>query len=261
MKRFRWILGAFLVIAVCASCQGGSQENKPRYADNEIGSLAYDVAKKENVVYLLESDEYVPYIVVTNDYNGYTLLLRKNVLDEPRRYNEYSAYYRDSEIDRFLNDDFLLTLDRSVQEIIAPVTVDISSKNNLGRHGEDVEEYDTRIFLLSVKELNYDVSPVVAPEGKTLAFFKVPQNRLTQNRYEFPCAYWTRSADTGYRSAVSTVSQDGIASSINSFDDNGVRPSFCVDGKLKIAYKEDAASGISGYFLTLDEKTPWNDIS
>ena len=257
MKKFRWLLGAFLVIAVCASCHQAT-----RYADDEIGSLAYDVAKKENVVYLLESDEYVPYIVVTNDYNGYTLLLREHTLDEPHQYNlTYDAYYRDSEIDRFLNDEFYRSLDKSVQETIKSTEIEISYKENFGRNGEVVEKYNTRIFLLSLVELNYSAGNTVAVEGEKLTFFELPQRRLVCDQYFEPHGYWTRSADNGYRSAVCMVGYDGVLGSVNAVDDGGVRPSFCVDGKLKIAYKEDAASGISGYFLALDEKTPWNDIS
>ena len=38
-------------------------------------------------VYVMENGRYIPYLVLTHDYNGYTLLLRKHLLDEFMRYS------------------------------------------------------------------------------------------------------------------------------------------------------------------------------
>ena len=43
--------------------------------------LAYsEKCKIETIIYIEEKTGFVPYIVLTNDYNGKTLLLRKEIL-------------------------------------------------------------------------------------------------------------------------------------------------------------------------------------
>lgn len=249
---FRYIITSLIVIAICTSCSKvGKREKKAYYANNEIGSIAYNVTNETNIVYLLEHDEYIPYIVITNDYNGSTLLLRKNTLRDLYRYNDYNAYYRDSEIDNFLNTGFYHSLNKEVREIIEPVRIEISSKDNFEMHGEIVEEYYTRVFLLSFEELNYGAksSNTVANEGKNLKFFDLPENRLAQNTNQISCAYWTRSADTGYSSCVFLVGRDGKIGSVNTYDLNGVRPAFCLSGKTPIIYQNNFIEGLSGYVL------------
>ena len=254
MRIFRFIIMSLIVIAICTSCSKvGKQDNKAYYANDEIGSIAYNVTNDTNIVYLLEYDEYIPYIVITNDYKGNTLLLRKNTLHDLYRYNNYSAYYRDSEIDKFLNNDFYNSLNQSLREIIEPVKIEISSKDNFEIHGKIVEEYNTHIFLLSFEELNYGAKSAntVATEGRELSFFELPQNRLAYDKNLTPCAYWTRSADTGYNSCVFLVGRNGKIGSVNAYDANGVRPAFCLNGKTAILYQDNIVDNLSGYVLNI----------
>lgn len=47
---------------------------------NTISDLAYsEKCKIEPIIYIEEKAGFVPYIVLTNDYNGKTLLLRKEI--------------------------------------------------------------------------------------------------------------------------------------------------------------------------------------
>ena len=49
---------------------------------NTISDLAYsEKCKIEPIIYIEEKAGFVPYIVLTNDYNGKTLLLRKELKD------------------------------------------------------------------------------------------------------------------------------------------------------------------------------------
>lgn len=71
--------------------------------------MAYsEKCKIEPIIYIEEKAGFVPYIVLTNDYNGKTLLLRKEILPENRRVSDYSAYYEESEIDNYLMGEFLI---------------------------------------------------------------------------------------------------------------------------------------------------------
>ncbi len=54
-----------------------------------ISDIAYDrIFRSDYTVYIKENDEYAPYLVLTNNYNGNTLLLRQYLLDETRAYKE-----------------------------------------------------------------------------------------------------------------------------------------------------------------------------
>ena len=79
---------------------------------NTIRDIAYNVNQKGNhKVYLQEGNEYVPYLVITNNYNdeNVCLLLREHVLENNLPYNHRTKgaiYYKDSEIDKYLCEDF-----------------------------------------------------------------------------------------------------------------------------------------------------------
>ena len=62
-----------------------------------VSDLAYDKNKKgDHLVYIREGHELVPFLVLTSDYNGETLLLRKEVLKMNMQINSYEAYYENS---------------------------------------------------------------------------------------------------------------------------------------------------------------------
>ncbi|MCL2400815.1 MAG: hypothetical protein FWC91_13855, partial [Defluviitaleaceae bacterium] len=81
-----------------------------------ISDIAYDINPHLGyTVFISENGRYVPYLVLTNNYNGNTLLLRKYLLDELMPYYPYetgtwgsASYYGDSPLGHFLNDEFFL---------------------------------------------------------------------------------------------------------------------------------------------------------
>lgn len=77
-----------------------------RSQETYISKLKSTLSNYETV-YILENDSYVPYIIISDNYSGNTLLLRENILDDSRRFNEYSSLYENSEIDVFLNNSFI----------------------------------------------------------------------------------------------------------------------------------------------------------
>ena len=103
------LLYAFILIVlgvICIACTKFESENgNPR----PIKELAYDENGKENYVYIKENNEYEAYMVLSKDYYGKTLLMRKFLLDEPRAFNIYerngahNAYYPNSLMDVFLS--------------------------------------------------------------------------------------------------------------------------------------------------------------
>lgn len=82
-----------------------------------------------------ENDEYESYMVLSKDYYGKTLLMRKFLLDEPRAFNIYeangfrNAYYPDSLTDVFLSNDFYNTLSPKMKELI--LDIDITTEESV----------------------------------------------------------------------------------------------------------------------------------
>ena len=90
-----------------------------------ISSTVYNKFKEKDDyrVYVKEDGKYVPFLVIANEYvPGSTLLLRESVLSELRRVNEYNSYYKDSEIDRFLNDQYYSIL-KEIQHLIKNTSI------------------------------------------------------------------------------------------------------------------------------------------
>ena len=198
-----------------------------------IGELANPESKNENCVYVRENGKYVPFLVITNNYeDGYTLLLRKEILEEEHRMNDYSSFYKESEIDTFLNSDYFNELE-DIHKKIKIVSIAIVDKNSIGSSGSDTINIKRHVFLLSARELCYGVEN----EGRELEYFNIPDHRIAEYHGE-PASWLLRTPSTFYLSAVCGIAQDGQLSSANAYDKFGIRPAFCVDSAEKIIVKE-----------------------
>ena len=186
---------------------------------NTISDLAYsEKCKIEPIIYIEEKTGFVPYIVLTNDYNGKTLLLRKEILPENRRVSDYSAYYEESEIDNYLMGEFFDNLPIQTRCLIQDSEIEILDERCLNQIDDSVITIVRKVFLLSFTELGYKKNGHVGVEGVPLLYFKDNKNRFaTTNNGKFTVSWWL---------------------STNACDMNGIRTAFCVDGKQEI-YKEE----------------------
>jgi hypothetical protein len=227
-----------------------------------INDIAYSLSSKvECIVYIKENGELKPYIVITSDYSGNALLLRKHILDEtqPFKHNnahmwansDYAGYYEDSSIDRYLNDIFLKYLDEVVQEKIIESDVEITAKSSLGITGEESIFIKRKVFLLSAKELDAPHSRASVTEGKPLKFFTDDSNRRAAWFSDGEaCPYWTRTPETWETYTVFTIGKTGIGSA--SVDvESGVRPAFCIDPSTLLLQVIDENSGQMVYALDM----------
>lgn len=216
-----------IVLGLCA-CSGEKEMKK-------VSDLAYDEADSINYIYIMENGKYTPFLVLTDDYNGSTLLLRKEILDESRRINNYSAYYANSEIDMYLNEEYLKSLTEISQYIIQS-KVEITSEDALGASGLDIEMIDRCVFLLSLYEVGISDSVNIPPEGEMLEYFRNEENRKAYYN-EVPSSWWLRTPNTYYFSCPIVIGADNTIGCTNSYDQNGIRPAICVDGDMKIELK------------------------
>lgn len=138
---------SIIIIVVLSSTSCGFDKNNATISD-----IAYNNNSDYYEVYVKENGKYVPFLVLESDYkNGKTLLLRKECLPDLRRFNDYSSYYENSEIDVYLNDVYLSCLG-DVCDYVEPIGIDIAAEEALGVSGRQCTKISRRVFLLSRKK-------------------------------------------------------------------------------------------------------------
>lgn len=212
-----------------------------------VSDLAYNSGNSENEVYVYENGGYVPYIVITDDYAGNTLLLRKEALPQNYRINSYDSYYPDSDLDRYLNSVFLSSLEK-VKSDIVETEIEVTAEDSIGVSGEETEKISRQIFILSGHEMCCS-SENMAMEGQPLSYFKSISNRETlQNGKKASC--WLRTPNTFYVSCSYVIGDNDKIGFTNASDFNAVRPAFCISGSYPVKrISFESASGEKGYVL------------
>lgn len=204
---------------------------------------------KLDTVYLPENQKYVPFLVVSADYGGKALLLRRDVLPEFRPFNDYSAVYENSALDRYLNDEYAAQLD-AVAALIQPTEITVTDADALGVSGNAVGTITRKIFTLSCAETGFTNLVNAGKEGNTLSYFSVPENRTACRENGPAVSWWLRTPDTYYLSAAYSVGPDGALGSGNAFNENGVRPALCVPADAEAFPTTDIVDGQTVYCLS-----------
>lgn len=192
MKRIASILLIFIFIFTLTACiaqrKNFNRNNLTFISTDEnvktLKDLSYDIKNhKVGRVHLLENNEYVPYLVVSDDYNGDCLLLREKIMTEKLPYfgenfktdEEFmEAYYGNSFIDYYLNNKFLKDLSDNISKNIVNKKIDVfnSSKFNKKINGIDrktLTSINRKVFLLSAAELGKKDRE--KKEGSPIPFF------------------------------------------------------------------------------------------
>ena len=213
---------------------------------NTISSIAYSSLKSKDDyrVYIKEDGKYVPFLVIDNGYEkGSTLLLREEILAETKRMNEYSSYYKDSEIDRYLNGSYYENL-KGIHSLIESTAVEIIKDEAIGSTGDGTENINRNVFLLSAYELGFDMEK----EGKRLGYFSNPDNRICYLS-GVSISWLLRTPNTWERSVICCLTYDGVLGSCNAYAKCGIRPAFCVDSLAKIKKKAGIVEGKEVFVL------------
>lgn len=237
MKRIFFPLMLLFVISLLPSCRSNG---KMTVSDLKANKSNFDP------VYILEKNEYSPYIVVSNNYNGNTLLLRKEVLENSKRFNSYSSLYEGSEIDDYLNGEFLSRLG-DYSAIIKKTAIEVTKDSSIGCSGQETYFIERKVFLLSYYEVCSDKNSNAAKEGAHLNFFRKDENRIALKSGQTH-SWWLRTPDTYYMSCPYCVATNGKINAPNAFDFCGVRPAFCVSGNTPIV-KTSIAMGEQSVFV------------
>jgi len=229
-----------------------------------LHDIAHDVNRRHGfTIYIPEHGEYMPYLVLTTDYNGdgNVLLLRKHLLDEMRIFNyrareddipEYltlsvdflPSYYRTSHIDSFLNGEFLESLS-AIQDVIVNSDIVITDILSIGRSGRGIQIIHRKVFLLSLLEVRGNVSRTQPAEGRPIEALRANRNwrtneealslRIATTADGVQNSWWLRTPVAWYTNATSVSSYIGgislsMVSAPMGMDQSrfGVRPAFCL---------------------------------
>ncbi|MCM1282712.1 MAG: DUF6273 domain-containing protein [Muribaculaceae bacterium] len=229
--------------------------------DLTIEKIAYDKSKDNPLVYIKENDEYVPYLVLTSDYNGNTLLLRKYVLPELRAYKEHEAgwgsnengsYYEKSTIDDFLNSAFLDSLSEETRELVVDSTIEVTDMDRYHEWEYVTHEISRKVFLLSSVELGikgFD-GYITTREGTPLKYFKDKEYSVKVAYFQdgSPCPYWTRTPNLWATCLVVTITTKGDGDS-TAERVSGVRPAFCISGQTAVKESSEIVEGEMVYVI------------
>jgi hypothetical protein len=251
--------GILLVLMCClftAGCVPNSGDNSGN--DNRgdwkepkeptLQDLAYNPDRDTPYRIGIEEDgAIVPYLVLTDDYNGNCLLLREYLLDEPRVYNSsgwYASYYENSEIDQYLNEEFIKRFPVDLRNDIVDSTIVITAQKSLGIGGKDTTTITRKVFLLSYAELHESGARTNLKEGEPLAYFKEMPSRVAYYKNGQKGVWWLRTPSTADRGVVNSVITRGAIGLgglgvLGEVSLNGVRPAFCLSRDTKVMKNND----------------------
>ena len=175
---------------------------------------------------LYENGVLVPYIKLQSSYRtnvGYSAIERATVLrldcvtTMSYRDSDEDPLYDGSNIDLWLQNGFINTLDAATQNVLQEVHVQSSKADN---GSLDILR---KVFLLSLEDYNYDGLGGFPTIGYNLLYFSDNSRRIS-NYKGTPIAYYTRSFGTGDMIAV--IRPDGTAEAVTATTVAGVRPAF-----------------------------------
>ncbi len=260
MRRIR-VPMFLLLCGILVMIMGGCEEKK----DLTLEDIAYDNHSRNYVVYIKEEEDYAPYLVLTSDYHGNVLLLRKYILPELLQYKihglgwsnrEYGSYYETSSIDEFLNWKFYNSLSDVTQSAIVDSKIQVT----------DIECYDEwvykthvisrKVFLLSTVELGVEGldGNTTTKEGNALKYFE--DNEYTHKVACFSdgleWTYWTRTPELCENFTVLVMGVDRLFIATANHE-HGVRPAFSMSKETPIQVSSDVIEGEEVYVIEAGE--------
>lgn len=236
-KLLKYIALSGLLVYVLSAC--GTSDNEKEETPKTVGQIAYNYTSEYGyTLYITEGEKQVPYIVLTNNYQGHTLLLRKEILTIKTYSEESDNYYASSNVDDYLQGEYLALFENDLKNILCTADIDISCRFP----NETKEETISRkAFLLSASEVGLNSDLLYIKTGKPLSYFKNEKDLIA--KYEGnECSWYLRSAYLEDRSLVCGVSDTGQTGGGSVSYSSGVRPAICVPGDLpvKVIEKENS---------------------
>jgi hypothetical protein len=203
-----------------------------------IRDIAYEKNRDDPetyTIYIQEDDVFEPYFVVSDNYNGNCLLVRKFLVNEnlvfsyEKSQGSYGGYYPDNEIDKYVNTVYFAKLSSTVQDKVLDTSIVVSTKDGV-RSGSGIgktENVKRKVFILSATELNIK-SIMASAEGKPLAYFKNTENLVAYHNVDKAGDYWLRSSYHWDDIQAWMITYNGTCTGAAVSQKLSVRPAFCL---------------------------------
>ena len=238
--------------------RGTPPSSAPQLGDLEPGSL----------IGIEENGTQVPFIVLAHGYPAAdrTLVLRQDCCDEDQMWSNGGNRYSDSQINDWLNGDYLASLSSEIAAQIAPVSIEYT----LGRGSSNTATLSCSVFLLSGTEVGCS-GLRLNEEGEFISYFNANARRLAM-QLGSAVEWWLRSPYYYDTTTVYLVPDDGDsgAATDTASRTHAVRPAFTlpINAKLpiieaimlptgysKLSYIESAGSQAINTGITPDLNT------
>lgn len=227
--------------------------NTPILEENTIGYISYDYNPTLGyTIYIKENNEYVPYLVLTYNYNdtNNALCLRKNVVGGSEYIEDYNGTiakdriydgwmemqhntkYQETDVDKYLTGDFLKRFDTKLLGKICNTQISFSEyEYEKGVYHN--YEINRQFFILSLTELNYSGTKLDNKTKNTMKLKYFNSNDLMAfNDSGVESPYWTRTSY--FESGYYMVGYTGVITSTGNNARFGVRPAFTISNNTKI---------------------------
>lgn len=135
---------------------------------------------------LRENGVLVPFILINqNNPTGRVTVMRKNCIIESTFMDAGETYYEDCKIDRWLNNEYLSSLDELTQSVITAVTVNATTS-------QGNRAISRKVYLFSLDAYNYNYNTGYETFGGGSTYFTEVERRIALLN-GVPTNHWTRS--------------------------------------------------------------------
>lgn len=204
----------------------------------------------ETSVYIRQDGFLSPYRILSDDYHGKILLLSEKSYDDAVFDSKQQNTYSKSEIDKYLNGEFLKVYSNGIRNSLETVPI-LVADSKTGK----TEKIERKVFLLSASEVG-SVHESAAAEGDTFAYFKEKANRVPVDSHGRQESLWLRSPVIGSKTSVWVIGVDGdtFMESADRQEDIRFRPAIVLDGDLQVSKTRISFStDIQSYTFDVDE--------
>lgn len=176
-----------------------------------------------SIVKIKENGAQTDFIVLNHGYpaSGRTLLLRESIYDTREWANRTNNAYVSSNIDPWLNGDYLNLIDASVRAQIAAVNIFYT----VGNENNTVTTLSRKVFLLSRAEVDSSGSSYANVEGTLLSYFNSDAKRIAYLN-GVATVWWLRTPTTHTANYVWNVRTGGNTHFSRPRTLGGTRPAF-----------------------------------
>ena len=199
-----------------------------------LGDVTASDAANETILWLPENQNgetvLVPFIVLSVDYLGGCLVLRKNSWTS----SNFNGDFEGSNVDTILKSTYSNSvLSESVFSSVLTVSLPCWESEN--------HSYNTKIFILSMAELNFGTGGDIPVEGTAMPYFNTADRRKTSiDGQNSVSDYWSRTNSTTSTSKY-FVDTSGQKSSTSSDVSKAVRPAFVLPKDFQIQQRPDGS--------------------